>query len=316
MHKIREFRPDVIHFMSPFAFGFRCYHKLARFGVDVPIIFSHHTMYADYVRLYPLLKPLSEILWWITRAFHQCADANVAVSDSVREILLDRGFREFELWPPAVNTELFNPNAKCSEMRKRMLGDDGRERLLLTVSRLAREKNVQFLAKILDRMPNTCLAIVGDGPYRSELERIFANRPVRFLGFLEGGDLAAAYASADGFVFASETETLGNVVLEAMASGCPVAAPRSGGIPSLVENRKTGFLYEASNVEEAVGATELALRDSNGVRQCAIEQANGLSWSSASKRVREIYLESIDCYRRTERNERSTSVIAYLCMTA
>ena len=100
--------------------------------------------------------------------------------------------------------------------------------MLLTVSRLAPEKNVDFLAEVLPAFPDACLAIVGDGPARPQLEQRFRGLDARFVGYLKGEELAAAYASADAFVYASETETMGNVVLEAMACGCPVVAPRGG----------------------------------------------------------------------------------------
>src|SRR5215472_12447976 len=119
-------------------------------------------------------------------------------------------------------------------MRARLSNGQAHRPLLLTVSRLAPEKNVGFLADVLDRFPDAALAVVGDGPQRSELEQHFAGKNAHFVGYLKGAELAAAYASADAFVYASETETMGNVVLEAMASGCALVAPHAGGIPNLV----------------------------------------------------------------------------------
>src|SRR5208282_67745 len=100
-----------------------------------------------------------------------------------------------------------------------------------------------FLADMLREIPHASLAVVGDGPHRAALEQRFQGVDARFIGYLKGKELAAAYASADAFVYASETETMGNVVLEAMASGCAVVVPQAGGIPNLVEHRSTGFLY-------------------------------------------------------------------------
>ena len=140
-----------------------------------------------------------------------------------------------------MDNDLFHPARKCSTMRARLSNDRPNRPLLLTVSRLAPEKNVGFLADVLREVPHASLAIVGDGLQRPALERRFDGSDARFIGYLKGKDLAAAYASADAFVYASETETMGNVVLEAMASGCPVVAPQAGGIPNLVEHRSTGF---------------------------------------------------------------------------
>ena len=135
------------------------------------------------------------------------------------EELIQRGFRRVELWPPAVDSDLFNSGRRSDAMRSRLTGGQPNKRLLLTVSRLAPEKNVGFLADVMRQLPETCLAIVGDGPDRPALERQFAGTDTRFIGYLKGTELAAAYASADAFLYASETETMGNVVLEAMACG-------------------------------------------------------------------------------------------------
>ncbi|MHB1422165.1 MAG: glycosyltransferase [Gemmataceae bacterium] len=140
--------------------------------------------------------------------------------------------KRVELWPPAVDGQLFHPSRKTAEMRARLSKGHTDKQLLLTVSRLAPEKNVGFLVEVLDRLPNACLAVVGDGPQRTELERRFAGRNANFIGCLKGAELSAAYSSADAFVYASETETMGNVILEAMACGCAVIAPRAGASPA------------------------------------------------------------------------------------
>jgi glycosyltransferase involved in cell wall biosynthesis len=98
---------------------------------------------------------------------------------------------------------------------------------------------------------------VGDGPDRPRLEALFTGLPACFVGYLQGDDLATAYASADVFVFPSHTETLGNVVLEAMASGLPVVAPAAGGVTDLVEPGSSGLLFppeDGAALAAAVGA--------------------------------------------------------------
>ena len=162
------------------------------------------------------------------------------------------------------------------------------------------EKNVGFLADLLDRFPDASLAVVGDGPQCSDLEGRFAGKTAHDLGYLKGTELAAAYASADAFVYATETETMGNVVLEAIACGCPVVAPRAGGIPSLMSHGDTGLLYTPRNLQDAVGATCLVLSDpafrtrlSRAVRE-AVEELN---WDHSITRVREVYQEAIRSYQ-------------------
>jgi glycosyltransferase involved in cell wall biosynthesis len=179
------------------------------------------------------------------------------------------------------------------------------EKVLLTVSRLAPEKNVGFLADVLDRIGDAGLAIVGDGPLRPALERRFAGKNAHFIGYLKGKDLAAAYASADAFVYASETETMGNVILEAMACGRTVVAPRAGGIPSLVNHGETGMLYSPGNIDECVQHTRTALAEDGvgaEVGRAARAWVENCSWSNSINEVRQIYLESIEqCGRASAR---------------
>jgi hypothetical protein len=168
--------------------------------------------------------------------------------------------------------------------------------LLLTVSRLAPEKNVGFLADMLDQLPDVCLAIVGDGPQRAELEQRFAGKNAHFAGYLRGTALAEAYASADAFVYASETETMGNVVLEAMACGCPVIAPRAGGIPSLIEDGVTGLLFEPCDLDNTVRAARRLLGDvrfRNRVGQAARRAVETWDWEHSIARVRSVYRAAI-----------------------
>jgi glycosyltransferase involved in cell wall biosynthesis len=215
--------------------------------------------------------------------------------------IMQRGFRCVELWPPAVDGALFHPGRKSAAMRTRLSGGRPDRRLLLTVSRLAPEKNVGFLADILSELPDTCLAVVGDGPHRPELERRFSGTDARFIGYLKGEELAAAYASADAFVYASETETMGNVVLEAMACGSAVVAPNAGGIPSLLSHGTTGFLYRPGGLADAVQLTREVLAD-DGLRsqvgraaRRAVEERN---WEQSVGRVRRVYARAIQEGRR------------------
>jgi glycosyltransferase involved in cell wall biosynthesis len=293
---LERFRPDILHYMNPFAFGFRCYDLLCKSGLQVPSVFSFHTLYAEFVKRYKLLWPLSRILWWMTREYHNRADMNMTVSSVTQQDLTKRGFQRMRLWPPAVDADLFHPCRKSAAMRARLAGANDDGPLVVTVSRLAPEKNVEFLADVLDRLPNTRLAVVGDGPHRRELERRFAGKKARFVGYLKGMPLAEAYASADAFVYASETETMGNVILEALACGCPVVAPRAGGIPSLVTDEETGLLYTPGDLEDAVRAIRWVLENGDTrsrLSRFARAVVETWNWENAIETVRDVYSETI-----------------------
>lgn len=287
---IQHFAPDIIHYMSPFAFGLRAYGKLAS-QVAAPSIFSFHTLYAEYARRYPLLKPLAGSLWWLTKELYARSDGIITVASSTQNALLDRGFRNVGIWPPAVDTICYHPAAASQEMRTKIMGNRMHETVLLTVSRLAREKNIEFMARVVSAIPGSCLAIVGEGPHRAYLEKTFAGMNVRFLGVLKGRALAEAYASADVFLFASETETLGNVVLEANASGLPVVAPNAGGVPSVIHHGVNGYLFRPGCTEEAIDLTRKAIAQRRSLGAVARERMRKLSWQSSTECVRNHYRE-------------------------
>jgi glycosyltransferase involved in cell wall biosynthesis len=297
---ISDFNPDVVHFINPFAFGFRCCDLIAKTGMRRPTVFSFHTLYGEFVKRYPLMKPLSRILWWLMRDYHNTADRNLTVSPIMQHDLIERGFERVELWPPAVNCELFHPRRANFEMRERLSDGHPSSRLLLTVSRLAPEKNVSFLVDVIRQIPDAQLAILGDGPERGELERRFAGTNTKFFGYMKGEELATAYASADAFVYASETETMGNVVLEAMASGLGIVVPRAGGIPSLVSHEETGLLFAPRDTHDAVAAIQRLLSDDDfrtRTGQSARAVVERWDWNRAIHRVREHYLETIETCR-------------------
>jgi glycosyltransferase involved in cell wall biosynthesis len=293
---VKEFAPEVLHYLNPFAFGFRCNDVFRRAGVRAPSVFSFHTLYGEFVKKYKALRPLSVFLWWLTREYHNRAEVNMTVSSVMQEDLVQRGFRRVELWPPAVDTDLFHPGRRSPAMRSRLSGGKPDRPLLLTVSRLAPEKNVGMLAEVLKEMPEARLAVVGDGPERPALERRFAGLEATFLGYLKGEELAAAYASADTFVYASEMETMGNVVLEAMAAGCPVVAPGAGGITSLLTHGESGFLYPAGEVKHAVHYSRQLLGD-DSLRSRMVREARrvveGQNWEQSVRRVRQVYADAI-----------------------
>jgi glycosyltransferase involved in cell wall biosynthesis len=298
--RILQFAPDVIHYVNPFAFGFRCCDALERGGVQAPSVFSFHTLYGEFAKRYRYLKPLSQLLWWLMRDYHNRADINVTVSSAMQQELAERGFERVRCWPPAIDSNLFHPRQADSTMRARLLNGALSRPLLVTVSRLAPEKNVGWLAEVLDCLPDAHLAIVGDGPERQALEQRFAGKSVSFVGYLKGKDLAAAYASADAFLYASEMETMGNVVVEAMACGCAVVAPRAGGIPSLVRHGDDGLLFAPRNLEDAVGYTRRLLDDTKYRTQmshAARKAVEDWTWSKSIQQVRGFYQEAIEQHR-------------------
>jgi glycosyltransferase involved in cell wall biosynthesis len=138
---------------------------------------------------------------------------------------------------------------------------------LIYVGRVSREKSLELLTDafraIIDSGAAATLAVVGDGPYRREMERALAGYPACFTGYLQGKELQRAYASADLFVFPSATDTFGNVVLEAQASGIPVIVSDAGGPRELMEDGETGLVFHAGDCADLVAAIHRFLDDSS-----------------------------------------------------
>jgi glycosyltransferase involved in cell wall biosynthesis len=296
IQELKAFRPDVIHFLNPFAFGFQCYDLLCRSDLQLPVLFSFHTLYGEFVKQYPGLGMLSRLLWSLMKSYHNTADRNLTVSEFMADDLRKRGFERVALWPPAVDCDLYNPKRKSAAMRSRLSGNHPESPLLLTVSRLASEKNVSFLTEVLERVPEATLAIVGGGPQRDELVRRFSRYKAHFVGYLRGEELAAAYASADAFVYASETETMGNVVLEAMACGLPVIAARAAGVTSLVQHGSDGFLFTPRNATEASRYVREIIESVDRQEEmsaAALASVQTRTWRNSSNEVRSQYQQVI-----------------------
>lgn len=236
---LRAFRPDLIHLAGLMVLG-----PTARFAarqLRIPAIATYHTdlpAYSVHYGLGALRQAAYSYLRWI----HNACALTLCPSSAILADLRERGFRRLRLWGRGVDTVRFHPAHRRDDWRS-AIGARANERVLLYVGRLAAEKRLDLLAEALRDMDGIRLALVGDGPARPQLERRFEGMPVTFTGFLNGHDLAVAYASSDLFVFPSDTETFGQVVQEAMASGLPVVAARAGGVIDLVRDEETGVFF-------------------------------------------------------------------------
>lgn len=282
-------RPDVIHVSTPgiLVFAAILYSKV----LSIPLVVSYHTHVPEYIPKYTwsgLVAPM----WSVIRFCSRMADLTLVTSKVMKdELTRNRCQGELiDVWQRGVDTELFNPRFRSDEMRSRMTSGEPDRPLLVYVGRLGAEKNIKALRNVLEQVPDARLAFVGDGPERAELEQHFRGLPVTFMGMLKGEELSAAYASADVFVMPSETETLGFVVLEAMASGLPVVAVRAGGIPDIINQPgTTGYLYEPGDYAQAAALTRALLQDAAmraDVGTAARAEVQRWGWSAATQQLR------------------------------
>jgi len=296
--ELARFRPDVVHAVNPVTVGLQ--GLLAAAVLGMPRVASYHTDLPRYLAGYGL-QALDRVVWPLLRRVHNLAHVNLCPSRFTQRELQEHDVENVGLWRGGVDTELYHPSRRDLEMRMRLTDGCPDGPVLLYVGRLAEEKNLSMLGPLLDALPEARLAFVGDGPARESLAREFQHRRAAFVGFLRGEELASAFASADVFVMPSRTETLGFVVLEAMASGLPVVAARAGGIPDLVRHGETGLLFDPDEPEQAIAMTRRLLERPGERRflgNLARKAAEDGSWTSETKALVGNYRRAIYLSRR------------------
>ena len=287
--QLEAFQPDLIHIVNPAVLGLAglYYAKMMK----LPLIASYHTHLPQYLQHYGM-GALEGVLWEFLKVAHNQAELNLCTSTAMMEELSEHGIERVALWQRGVDTELFRPQLRSQQMRDHLSQGHPEDPLLLYVGRVSAEKQIDEIKPILEAIPGARLAIVGDGPSREQLEKYFADTPTHFVGYLAGETLGAAYASADAFVFPSRTETLGLVLLEAMAAGCPVVAARSGGIPDIVTDGVNGYLFDPKDPNGAITATKRLLEarsERDLLREKARQEAECWGWGAATQQLRDYY---------------------------
>jgi len=256
LKEIKTFQPDVIHCSSP---GFMVWASILYSKMlKIPLLLSYHTHIPKYVSNYGM-SFLYKFSWALIRCWHSLADMTLVTSNVILNEFKQQNVAAHEkmsVWRKAVDTEIFNPKHRCEETRTKLCGGNPKGKVLMYVGRLGSEKNLELIKPILENVrekhPDTHLVFVGDGPVKEELKELFKGTPTTFTGLLRGEELSRVYASADIFVMPSESETLGFVVLEAMASSVPVVAAQAGGVPDIIGTcGKYGLLFEPGNAEMA-----------------------------------------------------------------
>jgi len=291
---IEKFQPDLIHVVNPAVLGVSGIYYAK--NLNIPLVASYHTHLPQYLQHYGL-GALEGVLWELLKAAHNQAKLNLCTSTAMVDELKNHGIERVDLWQRGVDTEMFQPHLKSAQMRAKLSQGHPNSPLLIYVGRVSAEKQIDQIKPVLEAIPEARLAIVGDGPNREALEAHFAGTNTNFVGYLHGLELASAYASADAFIFPSRTETLGLVLLEAMAAGCPVVAANSGGIPDIVTNGENGFMFDVDDPDGAITATKRLL-DAQGEREQmranARKEAERWGWAAATRQLQSYYASVVD----------------------
>jgi len=248
---IEEFQPDIIHSNHPFLLGDAALREAWK--MRVPIVFTHHTLYERYTHYVPMDSPaLKRVAIQMATEYCNLCEHIIAPSESIAHLLRERAVTShIEVIPTGIDIGHFASGDGADFRRRFSIPAD--VKVVGHVGRLAKEKNLIFLAQAvaecLKEEPGVVFLLVGEGDACEEMKTIIQENAgegrVIHAGKQTGQDLADAYAAMDWFVFASQTETQGIVLAEAMAAGKPVVALDGPGVREIVHPGENGFLLNA-----------------------------------------------------------------------
>ncbi|WP_172836101.1 glycosyltransferase family 4 protein [Microlunatus soli] len=284
---LREFRPDLVHVLSPYILG-RAVLAAAE-SLELPVVTSFHQDLATAAR-HAGLGLLSGPIWAYLRHQHGSSDRTLVTSQAMAELLPRHRIEPVELWPFGVDLERFHPRRRDEAVRRALLGDHDRNDVVaLYVGRLAPEKGLRRLYP-LARARGVRLVLAGDGPMRNQLVEDLADTDTLFTGWLAGDELADLYASADVFTFPSNTETLGFVLIEALASGLPVLAADSAPTAEILGGSSGGAVVAEHDWGRAPQLIRSLLTPSRQtVSRAARRRSLNWDWTVATEALVDIY---------------------------
>lgn len=294
---IDAFRPELVHIATEATLGLNVLRHVRR--RKYPVVSSFHTNFDQYTAHYRI-GWTKGLIWRYLRWFHNRTLETYVPSRATIAELEGRGFQRLVLWPRGVDGTVFRPDRPGRDAVRAALGIGPDDVVIGHVSRIAAEKNVGYLADALEVVeaarPQVRVLVVGDGPARPGMEARLG-KAARFVGYRSGEDLADHYAAADLFAFTSLTETFGNVILEAMASGLPVVAVRAGGPGDTVRPGQTGLLIEPDQPPTTFAAALLSLVDDHERRRRMAHDARAYAlsqtWDAIMGGLRERYLRIV-----------------------
>jgi phosphatidylinositol alpha 1,6-mannosyltransferase len=292
---LTRFQPDLFHIATPDLLGLEALRTARKW--KTPVVASYHTHFTSYLDYYRL-GILEGGVWSYLRWFYRRCRHVYVPSKSMEEVLRTHGIDgNLRLWPRGVDSARFNPSKRSREWRETR-GISESDVAVTFVSRLVAEKGLSVVADVFTGLADRGIAhravIVGDGPERKHLQSVLPG--AIFEGHRTGDELAEAYASSDIFLFPSETETFGNVTLEALSSGLPVVVADATGSRSLVTDGVNGFLAPPRNSAVFLDRVERLISDSQLRREtanAARESAESYDWSTVLNQIVGYY-EEID----------------------
>lgn len=293
---LREFNPDLVHIATPDVLGY----KALRWAMDheKPIVSSYHTHFTSYLKYYKL-SFLEPVLWKYLNWFYSCCEQLYVPTPSMADWLTEMGVvTDLKIWARGIDTDQYTPENRDEEWRQK-LGFKPEDVVVTFISRLVWEKNLKLYSDVLNRLmqkhDNVKAMVVGDGPAGDELKQILPDAV--YTGFLTGDGLSKAYANSDLFFFPSDTETFGNVTLEAMASGLPCVVADAVGSKSLVGHEENGYLAPVEKSDLFYSYIETLVQNP-GLRKkmadASRKKAGNYSWQNINGNLLSYYEQVLD----------------------
>jgi glycosyltransferase involved in cell wall biosynthesis len=301
---------DLIHITTPGPMGLAARHLAS--VLSVPVVGSYHTHLGDYARTLSGWRRLGDALEVYMRWLYADCERLLVPSEATRSMLVSRGYRASNLgiWSRGIDTRRFRPGLRSRALREAWDVSDDRPAILYA-GRLSREKGLDVVPRVQEalawrRLPHR-FVFAGDGPMRDELSKI--SRKAVFTGTLSHDDMAVAMASADLFFFPSATDSLGNVVLEAQASGLPVLVTDRGGPRENLLRGVSGDVLPAGDADAfAASVADLLTNPDRRRRMGSAARSYALTrgWVRALDVLYEAWREMATGRDATDRPERVT----------
>ena len=313
--RFRQHRPDLVHIVTEGPLGFNA--LLAARSCGIPVISDYRTHFDQYFDYYGMSRLGRRVAWYL-RVFHNLTRRTLVPTEAMRSELVSAGYKRVSVIGRGVDLDAYCPSHRNWELRQ-SLGVAREGLLVLYAGRLAPEKNIDLaiesFREIQKSRPDARMVLVGDGPERSRLQR--ENPDLHFTGFLSGKALSEHYASSDAFLFPSLTDTFGNVVTEAAASGLVILAYDRGAARQLLEHGESALIapdmsresflliarklasMSSASAEQAEHSVGPALASSEEIynlqtmKDRAREVATMAGWDSVVDRLENVYFDAL-----------------------
>lgn len=300
--KVLNLKLDIAHAHTPFSMGL-----FARYVANyqkIPLVYTHHTHYPEYAKFYLKERIITPLLArYFSAWFANQAQAILVPSYKMKRFLLEYGVKRtkpIHILPTGVNLEIFKKSKEGFIKIRKKLKIPFESKVLLFVGRMGEEKNPSFLLytmeEILKKFNNVFLLMVGDGPILEKLKnlalKLKIEKNVIFTGAIPHSKIPAYYQAANAFVFSSQTETQGIVILEAIASGLPVVALKDEAFREMVVENKNGFLIKKASPKSFAKKVLEILKNSSLCKKFSLNSqkiASLFSEKSQAKKLIKIY---------------------------